>query len=248
MIKCHQCNAENMLGAIFCRNCGTRLEIDKFRPETVDQRRRRQGRSWGGRLYRLTVFALLLLLAAGLAGIFLPSPKRPVPALGAAELAAAEARFDSFALPRRAEAALTFTSAEATALANKRLLTDAGAGGPFTVTAVTLDFRTGGHVLVTVAGKLLGKLPMENQALVRLESGAGTPAKVTVVKVRAGKLPIPAFAHSLVLQRIEPLFAGNAAAAAVRENVRAIEVEDGEAKVVLLSLRERLQRQRPGGN
>ena len=35
MIKCPKCEADNQIGAIFCRGCGEKLELDEIKPETV---------------------------------------------------------------------------------------------------------------------------------------------------------------------------------------------------------------------
>ncbi len=38
LIKCKQCNHENQLGAIFCRGCGGKLELDAMRPEIKEKK------------------------------------------------------------------------------------------------------------------------------------------------------------------------------------------------------------------
>ena len=39
MIKCQKCGFENQLGAIFCRQCGGKLELDALRPEVKDKKK-----------------------------------------------------------------------------------------------------------------------------------------------------------------------------------------------------------------
>ncbi len=35
MIRCPKCNEDNMIGAIFCRSCGVKLELDDLRPSDL---------------------------------------------------------------------------------------------------------------------------------------------------------------------------------------------------------------------
>ena len=38
LVKCANCGHDNQLGAIFCRNCGDKLNIEEMRPELKDSR------------------------------------------------------------------------------------------------------------------------------------------------------------------------------------------------------------------
>ena len=35
MIKCPKCDADNQIGAIFCRGCGEKLNLDDIQPDVV---------------------------------------------------------------------------------------------------------------------------------------------------------------------------------------------------------------------
>ena len=68
LIKCPDCNHENQLGAIFCRNCGSKLDIDKLEPKVTDK----AGVS-PFKIIRHIILLLLVLALIGLCGgIFAP--------------------------------------------------------------------------------------------------------------------------------------------------------------------------------
>ncbi len=76
MITCPKCQAENYLGAIFCRTCGDKLDIDSLRP--ADIKKTAKNAANAGNILR-NVIGLVLLLAVGAlaAGIFLAPPLPP---------------------------------------------------------------------------------------------------------------------------------------------------------------------------
>ena len=77
MIKCPQCGEQNQVGAIFCRGCGNRLELDELKPDDFKK---------GGEdtimktalviLKNLITLAILVVLALTVVSIFLKPPIR----------------------------------------------------------------------------------------------------------------------------------------------------------------------------
>ncbi len=67
MIKCPKCEGENQIGAIFCRGCGEKLDLDDIKPETVmDAAKKARGTkinwfSWIKNAILLVVLAALVL-------------------------------------------------------------------------------------------------------------------------------------------------------------------------------------------
>ena len=61
MIKCPKCQADYQIGAIFCRSCGDKLDIDKLRPDDIKKATRNRAKLIG-RIIR-NVISLILLLA-----------------------------------------------------------------------------------------------------------------------------------------------------------------------------------------
>jgi len=124
MINCPECGADNLIGAIFCRSCGARLNLDDLKPDEIidekpDGMAKRVFRI-AGRLVVLVIFLLLLLVVGAL---FAPAPGNVTGAeVTGADLKKVQGRYLVLMGARRARAsAYTFTSAEVTALANTLL-------------------------------------------------------------------------------------------------------------------------------
>lgn len=246
MIKCSKCSAENMLGAIFCRSCGTKLNIEDLRPETDNQRRQREGIHFGRIIYRLVVLALLFSVLAVLVGLFLPPSLRPVSSLSVAEQATAEKKFQSLSnvTMSKPQDTVTFSAAELTALANTHLLGGKAAGDANTLVLVpeqvTVDLLSSGYLLVTLKSQLMGKVPVYSTVVAGV-TGNENDLVVSVFKVNAGRVPLPQAAWPFVLQRIEPVFSGNQDLVRVRKDISSVEITDNSATIHLRPLKSRLK-------
>jgi hypothetical protein len=69
LIKCEQCGHENQLGAIFCRSCGAKLEINDIRPDVKD---RSSGQGCFKIGCKIFVVMFLLLIIGGVLTLFFP--------------------------------------------------------------------------------------------------------------------------------------------------------------------------------
>jgi C4-type Zn-finger protein len=68
-IKCQQCGHENQLGAIFCRSCGAKLEINDLRPDVKD---RSSGQGCFKIGCKIFLVMFLLLIISGVLVLFFP--------------------------------------------------------------------------------------------------------------------------------------------------------------------------------
>ena len=120
MIRCQECNADNMVGAIFCRSCGSKLKLDEIRPETENQR----SESFLGNLNKMAgkIAGMLVLLALlGLLGaMLLPTPGKIEGIVDDAEMEKAMARYERLLAPGGRQRTEEFDSETATAIATNR--------------------------------------------------------------------------------------------------------------------------------
>ena len=74
MIKCSKCGFENQMGAIFCRQCGEKIDMNALSPEALEESRGKEERKKkAAGLIRNLVGIVLLLAIVGIgAGLFVP--------------------------------------------------------------------------------------------------------------------------------------------------------------------------------
>lgn len=242
MLKCPKCGSDNMLGAIFCRNCGDKLNLNDLRPMDIPRSKDPHAFSFLKLVYRFFVLALLVGVAGILAMILLP-PKSPMVTPTEAEKALAERKFQTLTtLTARSPESAMFTSAEATALAMKKILPDpAKAEGLVLVPErISVEFLASGCISIQVSSNLFGKLPMHSTAVVQIDAGEGG-VTATVLKVSAGRLALPGVLAPFISERMLPMFADNGDVKKLKLDIRKVEVTGGSATVTLKSARERIR-------
>ena len=182
MIKCSKCGFENQMGAIFCRGCGEKIDMNALDPETVAKSKDAAERGKKiAKFFRHTLGIIILLAIAGAVGVaFIPCgdayTEAPEAALKSVtpkiELLGME---DLAIIPRDT----AFTVDEINALFNQRFLKkDAPAGAQpqaDTQAAPAAEEKSGfgfydiehvqfsiheGKLHATLHVKLVGKVPM----------------------------------------------------------------------------------------
>lgn len=122
MIRCKECDEDNLLGTIFCRSCGAKLSIEDMKPEDVNKALgKNRGSKKLGKIIRNTMSLCVLLFVTGTLILVMLPPALP----GEMSVNAAEAsnKFNQIkngdfpaGNPTR-----TFTWEEATAVAREKL-------------------------------------------------------------------------------------------------------------------------------
>lgn len=68
MIKCAKCGFENQMGAIFCRQCGEKINMDEISPESIEQGKKKdKAKQAAASAIRWTVRILVVLVILGVA-------------------------------------------------------------------------------------------------------------------------------------------------------------------------------------
>ena len=78
MIQCPKCSADNQIGAIFCRGCGEKLDLDEIKPESVQEAARaHEGKpqtNWFKLIKNIVMLIILLLTVGVLLSLFMVPP------------------------------------------------------------------------------------------------------------------------------------------------------------------------------
>ncbi len=218
MIKCPECSHENQLGAIFCRNCGAKLDIERIRPVVKDMHMR------GGVLAlikRIVGVLVLLALLGVLAGLFLPYGLKEFPAASAD--AAKSAKEKMAAIFEKIDNGVgsvnyVFTPEEAIEAYNSTFLgkLDASGAGAYAIERLAFDILPDGNIAVIATTKLGGSVParFELQMTKPVVKEGATPEaapsfQFDVVRVKMGHVSLPGeFFKGKIVEKFAPAVQG----------------------------------------
>lgn len=211
MIVCPKCGSDNMIGAIFCRTCGEKLNLDELKPDAFDA----PPEAMGAKIGRIAQRLILLVLGVGLVvlivGMFWPAPIRYVGDLEEADMAMAQRKFQGLQNPvPRMPSRFTFTSNEATAIVNQTLGLPATGGGNRKPQLLSVEFLSSGTCALTLKSLLFGQIPMFTRVMTRPTVAAAGDVNLQILSVSIGKLPLPGGLRTFGLKQFAPLNIGTA--------------------------------------
>jgi hypothetical protein len=240
MLKCPLCQSDNQIGAIFCRTCGEKLNLDEIEPDQIINA---SDGVTGSSLFfikKLIMLCIFLCLVGVLVGLFLNPGINVPPPLDEAAEKTATARFSRLMSGRSKSE--TFSEAEIHYITNIKLLVLTeeqkikdkekliAEGYPTTLMPdeVFVEFPTPGVAKVTVKSILMDKLPMYTTVF---GSIIGTDEGITfnTTKVMAGRVPVPPIGpiRDHLNWRFMALITDNDHAKRVQKNVKGAIVETG---------------------
>jgi hypothetical protein len=200
-----------MLGAIFCRGCGDKLDIDSLRPEQIQNATQKAAKNVG-LIIRNAIVLAIILLVVGAIGLALLKPPYTAPTAvddKAVEIAARRLMNKGTGL------SLDFSLDETNALVRDitrltpkaveeaaKARAEAGQSATFIGDDIAVEFGEGGDVRFVLHGKLYGKLPLYLVVTgpVQVKS-EGKGLEVVPKSVAVGRLPLfDGYTKGLVLQ------------------------------------------------
>lgn len=200
MIKCPSCGAENLIGAIFCRACGDKLDIEDLKPDDVaDAVAQKQG-SKIGRIIRNLIGLVIFLAVVGVGLLVALPPARPqVTDLGEREQKVAQNRYQTLLAGKRGK--YTFTIDEINYLARSEFgltteaKTEAAAAGEssgaLVAEQVWIELAGGDRVRCVLKSKLFGTIPMFSSIAGTLSADGAGGLQFTGTGYTFGRLPMP---------------------------------------------------------
>lgn len=180
MVKCPECGHDNQLGAIFCHNCGAKLNIEELTPEVKDTS---SGIGIFKLLRKLITTVLLLGLIGVLIGLFVQAGLATYEPLTEEEETAVTEKCDVLLKRLNNESNMNqyvFTPQEATFAYNETFIkkSEAGEGeeeeqSTYLIDDVFFDIDDQNQVVVVLETRLGGKIPARFEIRGNIVSGAG---------------------------------------------------------------------------
>jgi len=212
MIKCPLCGTDNQIGAIFCRGCREKLDLDSLKPETIDQHEGKLGTKILHISRRIVGAAILIYLIWALVAVFLAVELPQTPPLTEKENKVLAQRFKS--LKRKIKKSrgeeFVFNSAEVTALANQLAnLKDEpkDAGWALSPAILSVQLLANGTTRIILKSKLKGQRDMYTSVVGKFYVPEGDEGvQFMLLSAASGKLDMKFGLKKVALDRITVLF------------------------------------------
>ncbi len=233
MINCPKCNAENMVGAIFCRTCGGRLNLDELRPESFNEAQDSVGKRVGIMVSRIATLVVVFAFVGIVVAAFLPP----------GDVIDSQSQFKSSELdhslawlmhPTRQYYRFKFTSEKATAMANQALDLDIDGSdnGNIKPVHISLDFQDDESIRAVLTQRMFGKIPFHAAAVTKIAVEDGE-TKIYLRSAKLGKLPMVGPLKAVVTGQFENALARSEHAAKLKQTLANIQVDEDEVQVSL---------------
>lgn len=227
LIKCPECNHENQLGAIFCRNCGGKLELDHIAPEMKDKK----SVSTFKIIRRVVALVLLMIVICLMLGLFLPFGFTSYPNLAIDKEESTSDTFD--AIMEKAEGKskkrrFVLTPQQLSYIYNNKLLEaiNEEGGGSYNIQKVIFALDDDDYTIVVIETKLAGALPVrfEIKGDPQPSAGGNFNVEFNIKSSKMGHVPFPAFLRKIIVEKYQPLLEGNAVNS-ILESLKTVRVE-----------------------
>ena len=235
MLVCPECNAENRIGAIFCRECGEKLDVSDLRPPSKSEQ---GGRRWG--LARIIRWLFSLAVLAALVYAVLAMLATLGPDVGGVERGRRmEVENDYQRVVDGVQSvsgrSLRLNSAEATYLLNEILGLDkdaeeASGAGFMAPVRIAVELLPDNEVKVMMRHRLFDQVDSDSMMIGKFTIEDGN-VRFEPHTLQLGDLPIKLFLSPLVKGRFEQQFHDRAEMETAIERVQSLEIEENRVVI-----------------
>lgn len=203
MIACPKCKADNMIGAIFCRGCGEKLNIDELRPEDIEKAAPKEKKGPG--LIRNLV-ALVILAAVGtvLVMLFLQPPFAETASVDGDALKHAKGQVLLLITPKTpARTQVSMSRAEAITLARRQLgltteqlaenaqkAVEAGTSMNLTAQDIDVEFLSATQAKFILRSRFMNKMNVYTTLICDVSAASEGGVKFAPVQAYMGRMPL----------------------------------------------------------
>jgi len=233
MINCPKCGADNMIGAIFCRTCGEKLNLNELTPEVFDAPPVPASVKIARMVQRVLILVVLLVLIGLIAGLFFPTSIVVTGTLDQNGIAVSQRKYQALQAPtKRTPDKIPFSADEATAIVNQVLGLPSTAAGNKKPQMLSVEFLASGNCRFVLKSLLFGQIPMYTIVVARPSVPSPGTVQFQVLKASIGKLPLPGGLKQQGVAQFTALNLGSAFATA-KAHVQSVEVTAGNCSVAV---------------
>lgn len=231
MINCPKCGADNMIGAIFCRTCGEKLNLNELSPEVFDAPAVPVGTKVAKIVQRLVILVVLVVLVGVIGLMFVPTAITATGALEQNALAVAGRKYAALQAPTaRTPSQIPFSSDEATAVVNQTLGLPSSGTGNKKPQILSVDFLAGGSCKLILKTLVFGQVPMYTVVIAKPTVATPGDVKLDVLRASVGKLPLPGPLKKQAMGQFTALNVATAFAAA-EGHVQSVTISGGSCSI-----------------
>lgn len=235
LIKCQKCGHENQLGAIFCRNCGDKLDIETIHPEVGVSK----SFNFVKTIRKLIGLFSFLILAGITAAVFVPSGFKTIRPLEDDAKEKTKEKFEDFMAKLEVvtkQREFTFSLPEATYILNNFIL----APQEDKKRDLVFDSTPGGRLNFITYSMIFDKIPLRVEISGRLnpvdldESADNSEVmafQYKILEVKFGHMPVPSAVSDNIISKFKPLWE-NEKVAKILKSIEKIDV-DSEAGLLI---------------
>lgn len=220
MIQCPNCGSDNMVNAIFCRQCQKKLNLDEITPDAFDEPDKKASLA-----SRITTAAVVVLLLA-IIGLLLVPVKLAASgdSLSDQERTTATTKFSALQRSNPGRR-VSFSNSEATHVANRVLGLPKTGTDKMLPQAMSVEFLDGGNLRVVLQHKAFGKIPFATTVIARPSVPQAGTMEFAVVRASVGMLPFVGPLKERAAQQVSTLFLNNHQFTSARANAAAVEID-----------------------
>lgn len=227
MIKCPKCGADNMLNAIFCRNCGDKLDLASLNLENQLKDDLNDGRSnFSKRANQIVGAILAFVIVVLVAGLLIP----PSGTVNAEEPSESANELHKKLKNAPASESLQFSEQDLTNLLNKMMNLPAQGEDTILPYMISVSCREDGTVKISMLSTVFGFLPIY-AVVTGKPAVAGKKGDVTLDEmsgVNLGWIPfLPADLTNSFTERFKSEYDNNKQFRLSKRNIKSITVTEG---------------------
>ena len=236
LLRCQECGHENQLGAIFCRECGAKLDVEKMRPK-VDVKK--SGMPTGEKIKEIIAIISLIVIFSILGTILYPDTI-PNSTLTADEKTAVDNSYKSMMEKIEGYAGrdskYIFTPEAATYIYNNKIIDPKGKN---TLTNTTISVTPSDRIYIRAKASFLG-IPITYT----LGGVLNEDFTMTTTEVKIGHLPVPGFAQNHIITKFSPIMEQSEIIKKIKSNTQTLMIENGDFVLQLKEVKNNIKKKK----